>query len=101
MRDAVHDDFQWNRHLLFDLFSRNPWPLRNDFNIVVGDVGIGLNGKVAERDDARSEKYQRESQHQQAIVESKIDDSTNHLLLHRVLQYQSIRNHLIPGLDTE
>jgi len=30
MRDAVHDDFERNRDLLFDLFRGNPRPLRDD-----------------------------------------------------------------------
>ena len=79
MRDAVHFDFKWNRNLLFDLFRGNSRPLRNDFNLVVGDVGIGLDGEIAKRDNASGEKYQREGQHQQAVVESKVNDAANHL----------------------
>ena len=47
MRDAVHHDFEWNRDLLLDLLGRNSRPLRDDFDVIVGDVGIGLDGKIA------------------------------------------------------
>ena len=99
VRDAVHHDFKRNRDLLFDLLRRNPGPLSDDLDVVVGYIGISLNGKATERNDAPSEKQQGEPQDEQAVAESKINDSTNHLLLHRVLQYQGIRNHLDSGLE--
>src|ERR1700693_3378988 len=63
VRDAIHDDFERNRDLLLDLLRGNSRPLRNDFNVVICYVGIGLNGKVMESDDARCEKQQRKTQH--------------------------------------
>ena len=86
VRDAVHDDFQRNRDLLFDLFRGNSRPLRDDLHVVVGHVGIGLDGKPLERNDARREQQQCQSQDEEAVVQSKINDSANHLLLHGVLQ---------------
>src|SRR6202167_1954831 len=84
MRDAVHHDFQWDRDLLFDLFRRNPRPLCNDLDVVVGHVGIGLNGQLPKGNDAPGEKHYGESQHEQTVVQSKINNSTNHLLLRRI-----------------
>ena len=81
MRDAVHHDLERNRDLLFDLFRRNPRPLRNDLYVVVGYIGIGLNGQPLERNDASGKKDQRQSQDEQPVVERKIDDAANHLLL--------------------
>src|SRR5580698_926407 len=78
MRDAVHHDFQWDGDLLFDLFRRNPRPLRDDLDVVVGHVGIGLDGQVPEGNDAPGEKHHGESQHQQTVVQSKVNNSTNH-----------------------
>ena len=86
VRDAVHHDFERNGDLLFDLLRRNSRPLRDDLDVVIGHVGIGLNGQMMERDDAPGEKQQGEAQMTRAVVEREIDDAANHLLLHRVLQ---------------
>src|SRR5580658_2771552 len=75
---SVHYDFKRNRDLLFDLFRRNSRPLRDDLDVVVGYVGIGLDGQIAERDNAAGEKQQGKTQHQQAIVEREINDAANH-----------------------
>ncbi len=100
MGNAVHHDFKWNRNLLFDLLRRDPRPLRDDLDVVVGYVRISLNGKTAERNDSPAEQDECNRQHHPAVVESKINDPANHLVLHRVLQHQSIRNHLISRLDS-
>ncbi len=100
MRNTIHHDFKRDRDLLLNLFRRNSRPLRNHFDIVVGDVGISLNRQMTESDDAPSEKNQGEGQHEQAIAESKVNDPANHLLLHRILQNQGIRNHLIPRFES-
>src|SRR5271167_5237021 len=99
LRDTVHDDFKRNGDLLLDLFRRNTWPLGNDLDVVVGYVGISLDRQPFERNYPSSEKQQCETQHQEPVVQSEINDSTNHLLLHRVLQYQGIRNYPISGLE--
>ena len=81
MRDAVHHDFQRNRDLLFDLLRRDSGPLRNDLDINVAYVSKCLNRKVAERHNAPRKKYQGKGQHQQTVVESKINEPANHSLL--------------------
>ena len=100
VRNAAHHDLERNRHLLFDLLRRNSRPLRNHFNVVVRHIGISFNGKVAERSNTPGKKHQSQSQHQQTVAQSEVDDSANHLLLHRVLQLQSIRHHLISRLQS-
>ena len=80
MRDAVHDDFERNRDLLFDLFCRNPWPLRDDLDVVIGHVGIRLNGQSLERNNPPSKKDQCQSQDKKAVAESEINDSANHFI---------------------
>jgi len=81
VRNAVHYDFERNRDLLFDLFRRNPWPLCNDLDVVVGHVGIGLDGQPLERNNPAGEKDQRQTKDEQAVVKSKVNDPANHLLL--------------------
>ena len=46
--------------LLLDLFGGAAGPLRDDLDVVVGDVGIGLDGQVVERDDAPDEQQNGE-----------------------------------------
>ena len=67
MRDAVHYYFERNRDLLLDLLRRNPRPLRNHLNVVVGYVGISLNGQPLERNDAARKKDQRQPQDQRVL----------------------------------
>ena len=84
MGNAVHDDFEGNRNLLFDLLGRNSRPLGNDLNVVVGDIGIGLNGQALERDDTGGKKDDGQRQHEQAVAQGEIDDAANHLLGHLI-----------------
>ncbi len=44
--DAVQLHFERNRDLLLDLLGRVAGPLGDDLRIGVGDVGVGLNGKI-------------------------------------------------------
>ena len=81
MWNSVHDDFERNRDLLFDLLRRDSRPLRNDLDVVIRHVRIGLDGKVMKRNHPSREKQQRKTQHEQTVVESKINDSANHSLL--------------------
>ena len=59
-------------------FGRDARPLRDDLDVVVGDVGIGFHRKVVERDRAPDEQQERDGQNQKAIVEREIDDVANH-----------------------
>ena len=66
--DSVHYSFERNRNLLFHLLSRNSRPLGDDLNVIVGDIGVGLDGEIVERDDAPCKKDERKTKHQEAIV---------------------------------
>src|SRR5271155_587140 len=101
MGDAVHHDFERNRDLLLDLFRRNPRPLSDNFDVVVGYVGISLNGKVTEGDDASCEKQEGEAQNQPAVAESKIDDSADHYCSTVFCSTRALETTWSPGLIPE
>ncbi len=49
-RNPVHHDFERNGDLLLDLFGGDSRPLRDDLDVVIGDVGISFHGEIVERD---------------------------------------------------
>jgi hypothetical protein len=55
-------------------------PLRNDLDVGVSDIRIGFDGEIVERNDAPYKKDDRETKHQDAIVQREINQVTNHLL---------------------
>ena len=102
VRNAVHDDFQRNGDLLLDLLGRNSRPLGDDLDVVVRHVGIGFDGKLVEGDRAAGDQQQSEGKNEERSVQGKIDESANHLLLHRVLQRQRVlQPPAAPGLMPE
>ena len=58
MRDAVHCDFERNRDLLLHFFGGAARPLRDDLDVIVGDVGVGFHRKVVEGDRAPNQQQQ-------------------------------------------
>ena len=76
--NSVHYGFERNRNLLFDLLSRNSRPLSDDLNVIVGDIGVGLDGEIVERDDAPGEQQYGKREDEHAVAESEIDDAANH-----------------------
>ena len=64
--------------LLLDLFGGDSRPLGDDLDVVVGDVGIGLDGKRVKRDHPSADQEERESQDKQAFVQGKINYPANH-----------------------
>jgi len=44
MRNTGHLDLERYGNQLLYLFSSSTGPLRNDLDVIVGDVGIGLHG---------------------------------------------------------
>ena len=78
VRNAGHLDFDRHGDLLLDLFGGAAGPLRDDLDVVVGDVGVGLDGKVVEGDDSPAEEHDRKTDDQPAIVQRKIDETSNH-----------------------
>src|SRR6202140_2882001 len=79
VRNTVQGDFERDGDLLFDLFGSMAGPLRNDLRVSVGDVGIGLDGKITKRNDAPDEQDQRYAEYQDAVAQREIDEQTNHL----------------------
>ena len=80
LRDAVHDDFERDGDLLLDLLGRDARPLRDDLDVIVGHVRIGVDGQMVERHVADAGQQNRKSQNEQALVERKIDDAGGSLL---------------------
>ncbi len=95
MRDAIHHDFEWNRDLLLDLFRGNSRPLRDDLHIIVRYVRIRLDGKLMERNRAPAKQQERPREDKKAVLQSKIDNFANHLLLHRVLEVRAHSERLV------
>jgi len=79
VREASHLDFNGNGDLLLDFFGGAARPLRDDLDVVVGDVGIGFDGKLMERDGTPGEEEESSSDNQPAIVQREIDEAANHL----------------------
>jgi hypothetical protein len=84
--DAVHYDFERNRDLLLDLFGGSSRPLGDDFNIVVCHVRVCFDRKLVEGNGAPCEQQNRHRQHDETIVESKIDETSDHRLFPMIIR---------------
>src|SRR5580693_2603267 len=100
VRQPVHLDFDGNGDLLLDLFGGAAGPLGDDLDVVVGDVGIGLDGKVVEGDGAPGEEDDGCAYDEPSIVQGKIDEAANHLLVHRILQRERVGDDLLADIDS-
>src|SRR5262249_26923263 len=80
MGQTVHRDLERNRDLLLDLLGRDPRPLRDDLHVVVRHVGVRLDRQAAERDDPPDEQQHADGQHEEAVVQRKIDECAEHRL---------------------
>src|SRR5580658_8116695 len=78
MRNARHLNFNRDSDLLLDFFRGSARPLRDHLNIVIGYVRIRLHGKVVEGDNPPCKKKDGGAEHKPAVVESEIDQPTNH-----------------------
>ena len=76
--DAVHRGLNWNRHLLLDLLGGDSRPLRDDIDVVVGYVGIGLHRKPVERHDPPHKQQDADGQDEKAVLQREVDEPTNH-----------------------
>ena len=90
--------FERDGDLLLDLLGGDAGPLGDDLDVIVGHVGVGLDGKIVEGNDAPDEQEEGKAEDEQAIVEGEIDDAANHLLFHRVLQIEGVGDDLVAGL---
>ena len=99
VRYARHRDLNWNGDLLLYFLGSPAWPLCDHLYIVVGDVGISLDGQVAERKNAPGEHQDGAAKYQPSAPECKINERTNHLLFHRAVQRQRIADDLLADAD--
>ena len=76
--NSVGHDFNGNRDLLLHLFGRMARPLSNDLNVVVGNVRIGLHGKVMKGYGSPNEKQNGRNDDDESIVQGGIDQLVNH-----------------------
>jgi len=80
--DARHLDFDGRRDLLLNLFGGASRPLRDHLDIVVGDVGIGLDRKVVERHSAPTKEQDGCPQDEPSIVQREINQASDHLWIY-------------------
>jgi len=77
MWKTVHDRFNEDRDLLLDLLRRPTGPLRDDVDVVVGDVWIGLDWQGVKRDDAPHEQEQSQRDDEKTVIQGEIDEATD------------------------
>ena len=97
--NARHLNLDRDGDLLLDLFCGAPRPLGNDLHVVVGNVGIGLDRKIVEGDNAPGKEQDSRTHHEPAIVESEIDEAADHLWSHRILKRERIGDDLLSDCD--
>ncbi len=95
VRDTGHLNLDRNRNLALDLFGAPAWPLRNDLHVVVRNVGIGLDGQIAEGNDSPGRHYHDTAKHQPTIFQREVDKCANHLLVPRGLKKQCVGHDLL------
>ncbi len=76
--DAGHLDLNRHRDLALDLFSAAARPLGNDLHIVVGYVGVSLDGQRPKRHNAPRSEHHHAAKHQPAAFQREIDECANH-----------------------
>ena len=76
---ASETERRFCRHLLLHFFRRPPGPLGDDRDVVIGDVGIGLDGQVVERNSAPDRQQNRGRDHHEAVIKGEIDKGPNHI----------------------
>src|SRR5260370_30389120 len=54
-------------------------PLGNDLRIGIGNIRVGLNRQVTERNDSPDKEHDCHTQHQDAVAQGKVDEIPNHL----------------------
>jgi len=77
VRDPRHLDFDGNSNLALDLLGAAARPLRNDLHVVIGDVGVGLDGQAAEGNNAPGGQHYHAAQYQPAAFQREIDQRSN------------------------
>ena len=93
-----HLNLDRHSHLPLDLLGRAARPLRDDLHVIVGDVGIGLDGQRAKRNDAPRGEHHHTAEHEPPALEREINECANHLLIPRCFKQQCIGHNLLTGL---
>src|SRR5271165_6321998 len=101
VRHTRHLDFDRHGDLALDLFCTAAGPLGDDLHVVVGDVGIGLDGKIAERDDAPHGEDKRSAEHHPAVFESEFNQSSKHYCVPAVSRSNALVTTWVPGARPE
>src|SRR6516162_5297046 len=78
MGNSVHLDLDGDGDLLLDFLGRPSRPLRDHLHPRVRHVGIRLDRQVVERDHAPNEEKQSRTEHNEAVVQSEIEECANH-----------------------
>ncbi len=73
VRDAGHLDLDGCGDLLLDLFCGTAGPLCDDLDVVVGDVGVGFDGEVVERDGTPCKEHERRYEDEPSIIQCKVE----------------------------
>ena len=76
--NAGHLDLDRHRNLALNLFGAAAGPLRDDLDVVVGYVGIGFDGQVAERDDSPAVSTKIPPSTIQRFLKSEINKRAQH-----------------------
>ncbi len=96
-RNAVHHGFKRDGDLLLDLLRGDAGPLSDDIDVVVGNVGICLDGQPMEGDDAPGEQKNSDRQEQEGGSGAQSRPASESLRLQRCFKFQNIAHHLLAG----
>ncbi len=77
-RQPVHLDFDGDGDLLLHFLGGTAGPLRDDVDVIVGDVGIGFDGQVLEGDRAPDGQQDADGENHEPVAESEIDELLEH-----------------------
>ena len=80
MRNAVHLEFERKRDQAFHFLGGVAGPLRDEFDLGRGEVGIGVHRHALERQDAADRDETGQHQHQEPLAQRSLDDSMDHLV---------------------
>lgn len=78
VRNARHLNLNRNRHLLFNILRGVSRPLRDDVDVVVGNIRVCFDGQVMEGDRSPGKEQYGKCQDQETASQRKVDERTNH-----------------------
>ena len=99
VRDAGHLNLDRDGDLLLDLFGGAAGPLGDDLDVVVGDVGIGLDGEIVEGDRAPAEQHKGRPRGPASDCSVQNRSDRESLLIHRILQRERVGDDLLAGME--